>query len=164
VFKRITRPPSVTDSKHCGNVVTAGHCLKGDRSVLVDDGASVDIAGVTFSVRDLGAGECATAALWLIGDDAFVGDLVYSRAHPWLDEARSNSWLEQLECARPVLEGRRLYVGHGAEGGVELIAEQERYIRAFLSTIRELSARGTHKRPFNISARLSNLRTSTSLQ
>jgi glyoxylase-like metal-dependent hydrolase (beta-lactamase superfamily II) len=111
-------------------------------TVLVKDGA-VDIAGLPFTVRDVGAGECATAALWMVGKDAFVGDLVYSNAHPWLFEGRTYAWLEQLERARPLLGGMQLHVGHGVSGGSELIDEQARYILAYQRAIRELSQGAT---------------------
>jgi glyoxylase-like metal-dependent hydrolase (beta-lactamase superfamily II) len=107
---------------------------------LVADGESPDIAGLTFQVHDMGAGECATAALWTTGDDAFVGDLVYSNAHPWLFEGRSAAWLEQLDRARPLLEGRRLHVGHGPSGDVTLLDEQGRYLRAYREAVADLAA------------------------
>lgn len=110
---------------------------------LTDDGDVVDIAGVPFTVHDIGAGECATGALWITGDEAFVGDLAYSRAHPWLFEGRSALWLEQLDHAKPLLTGKRLYVGHGEPGGPDLLDEQQRYIRAYQDSVRELSGGGS---------------------
>lgn len=106
---------------------------------LVGDKDTVEIAGAPFTVHDLGAGECATAALWITSLDAFVGDLAYSHAHPWLFEGRSMQWLQQLERAQPLLAGKRLYVGHGAPGGVELLDEQKRYIHAYQQAVRELA-------------------------
>ena len=107
---------------------------------LVEDGASVDVAGLTFTVHDIGAGECATASIWVTGDVAFVGDLVYSRVHPWLFEARSQAWLDQLERAKPLLAGKRLLVGHGEPGDASLLDAQADYIRTFRSAVRELAA------------------------
>ncbi|MFG2193270.1 MBL fold metallo-hydrolase [Streptomyces sp. NPDC048639] len=108
-------------------------------TVLVKGGETVTIAGLDFAVLDIGAGECATGALWITGDEAFVGDLAYSHVHPWLYEARTHAWLRQLDSAEPVLAGKRLHVGHGPAGGVELLEKQARYIRVYQDTVRRLS-------------------------
>lgn len=110
---------------------------------LACDGDQLDIAGSTFTVHDMGAGECATGAVWITGTDAFVGDLAYSKAHPWLFEGRSNAWLAQLDRAKPLLAGKRLHVGHGEPGGPELLEEQQRYLRAYQDAVRELSGGAT---------------------
>lgn len=107
---------------------------------LVKDQQTLDIAGLAFTVHDIGAGECATAAMWITGEDAFVGDLVYSHAHPWMFEARTNEWLAQLERARPLLRGTRCYVGHGPTGDATLLDEQARYIRAYQDAVADLAA------------------------
>ena len=107
---------------------------------LVSDQEVIDIAGLRFTVHDVGAGECETAALWITGADAFVGDLVYSHTHPWLFEARTDTWLAQLDRARPALAGKRCYVGHGPTGGITLLEEQARYIRAYQHAITDLAA------------------------
>ena len=51
-------------------------------TVLAKGGDTVEIAGLDFDIVDIGAGECAAGALWITGDDAFVGDLVYSTRAP----------------------------------------------------------------------------------
>jgi glyoxylase-like metal-dependent hydrolase (beta-lactamase superfamily II) len=106
---------------------------------LVEGGSSIDVAGLPFTVHDLGAGECATASIWVTGELAFVGDLVYSHVHPWLFEARSQQWLDQLERAAPLLAEKRLLVGHGEPGDSRLLAEQADYIREFRSVVQALA-------------------------
>jgi glyoxylase-like metal-dependent hydrolase (beta-lactamase superfamily II) len=106
---------------------------------LVNDGETVDIAGLQFTVRVIGAGESATGAVWVTAEIAFVGDLVYSNMHPWLFEGRTYAWLEQIDRARSHVQGKRLYVGHGNGGDIRLLDEQVRYIRAYQAAIRELS-------------------------
>ena len=108
-------------------------------TVLAKGGDTVEIAGLDFDIVDIGAGECAAGALWITGDDAFVGDLVYSHVHPWLFEARTHAWLAQLDRAEPVLAGKRLYVGHGATAGPELLGRQAHYIRTYQATVHQLS-------------------------
>jgi glyoxylase-like metal-dependent hydrolase (beta-lactamase superfamily II) len=109
-------------------------------TVLVRGGSTTEVAGLSFEDHDIGPGECETASLWLSGEVAFVGDLVYSHAHPWLFEARTETWLDQLQRVRPLLEGKTLYVGHGATGTVELLDAQSEYIRAFQRAVRELTS------------------------
>ncbi len=111
-------------------------------TVLAKDGAPIRVAGIDFDVYDIGPGECETASLWIAGDVAFVGDLVYSNAHPWLFEARSDTWLDQLVRVRPLLEGKTLYVGHGPTGTVELLDAQAEYIRTYQKAVIELSGPG----------------------
>jgi glyoxylase-like metal-dependent hydrolase (beta-lactamase superfamily II) len=111
-------------------------------TVLAKDGTSNNVAGVAFEVYDIGPGECETASLWIAGNVAFVGDLVYSNAHPWLFEARSDTWLEQLLRVRPLLEGKTLYVGHGATGTVDLLDAQAEYIRTYQEAVIDLASSG----------------------
>lgn len=109
-------------------------------TVLAKDGASSNVAGVPFDVFDIGPGECETASLWISGTVAFVGDLVYSNAHPWLFEARSDTWLDQLLRVRPLLDGKTLYVGHGATGTVDLLDAQAEYIRTYQKALIDLAS------------------------
>jgi glyoxylase-like metal-dependent hydrolase (beta-lactamase superfamily II) len=109
-------------------------------TVLVKGGTCITVAGVPFDVHDIGPGECETASLWITGEVAFVGDLVYSHAHPWLFETRTETWLHQLARVRPLLEGKTLYVGHGAAGTVELLDAQAEYIRTYQKAVIELAS------------------------
>ncbi len=109
-------------------------------TVLVKGGTFITVAGVPFEVHDIGPGECETASLWVSGDVAFVGDLAYSHAHPWLFEARTATWLDQLARVRPLLVGKTLYVGHGATGTVELLDAQAEYIRTYQKAVTELAS------------------------
>jgi hypothetical protein len=109
-------------------------------TVLVRGGASITVAGVSFEVHDIGPGECETASLWVSGDVAFVGDLAYSQAHPWLFEGRTATWLDQLGRVRPLLVGKTLYVGHGTTGTVELLDAQAEYIRTYQKAVIELAS------------------------
>ena len=106
---------------------------------LVPGGTTVTIGGLPFEVVDIGPGECAAASVWICGDDAFVGDLVYANMHPWLFEGRSGAWLAQLEASSAVLDGRTLYAGHGAPGGTELLVAMADYLRAYRAAVRDLA-------------------------
>jgi glyoxylase-like metal-dependent hydrolase (beta-lactamase superfamily II) len=108
-------------------------------TILVKNDTTINVAGVPFEVYDIGPGECETASLWISDDVAFVGDLVYSRAHPWL-LGGAETWLNQLVRVRPLLEGKTLYVGHGATGTVGLLDDQAEYIRAYQKAVVELAS------------------------
>lgn len=114
-------------------------------TVLVEEG-TVEVGPFTFKLHDIGAGECVTAALWIVDRPdhrvAFIGDLAYNDVHPWLFEGRTRSWLAQLASAETLLGGHStLYPGHGASGGLDMLARQSRYIAAYRSAVSEL-ARG----------------------
>ena len=65
---------------------------------------------------------------------------MYSHAHPWLFEARTATWLDQLARVRPLLVGKTLYVGHGATGTVELLDAQAEYLRTYQKAVIELAS------------------------
>lgn len=74
------------------------------------------IGGLRFTVHAVGAGECATAAVWVTDDTAFLGDLVYSRVPPWLFEALST-------CGWPSSSGPgRRWTAHAATPGTARLA------------------------------------------
>lgn len=109
---------------------------------LVANGDTVTFDGVTYQVRDVGAGESADETVWLAADVgiAFIGDLAYSRVHPYLLEGQSGAWLRQIERERASLpNGLTLYPGHGDPGGHDLLDWQRAYIeryRAAVDTLR----------------------------
>jgi glyoxylase-like metal-dependent hydrolase (beta-lactamase superfamily II) len=108
---------------------------------LLKDGESVTFGGVTFTAHDLGAGESDVEAVWTTGDAAFVGDLVMNRVHPWLAEGHSAQWLTSLARAKALLSpgAKRLFPGHGAKGGLELLAWQRSYLEAYRAAVKALA-------------------------
>jgi glyoxylase-like metal-dependent hydrolase (beta-lactamase superfamily II) len=107
---------------------------------VLRDGESITFDGVAFRGFDLGQSESDAEAVWISGGNAFVGDLVMNRVHPWLAEGHSAAWLAALKKAE-ALEGiERVYPGHGAAGGRELFAWQKSYLEAYRKAVREVAS------------------------
>lgn len=101
----------------------------------VSDGETVTLDGLRFTVHDLGPGESHADSYWTMESDAvdvFVGDEVFEGMHSYLTDGHSAAWLANLARLEKALAGvRTLYPGHGAPGGVELLAAQRAYLRAY---------------------------------
>jgi glyoxylase-like metal-dependent hydrolase (beta-lactamase superfamily II) len=113
----------------------------------VADGDRVSIGGVTLVAHDIGAGESPAATIWVLEDEhaAFVGDLVFNRAHPFLVEGRSGAWLDQLDTARELLTNDEvLFVGHGPAGDRHLLDYMAAYILAYRGAVAELADETPH--------------------
>jgi glyoxylase-like metal-dependent hydrolase (beta-lactamase superfamily II) len=105
----------------------------------IQDGTSVTFDGVTFTAFDIGAGESADETIWITGKNAFVGDVVMNRTHPWLAEGRSAGWLASLKLAESKMGGvTTVYPGHGIAGDLSVLAWQASYLEAYRAAIREL--------------------------
>jgi glyoxylase-like metal-dependent hydrolase (beta-lactamase superfamily II) len=100
------------------------------------------VAGLDLGLHVLGGAGCSGAHLALkVGDALFVGDLVASRGHGWMELAQFDPWLErlnELEALRPA----RIYVGRGEPGGAELIAAQRQYLQRVRAIVREAKPQG----------------------
>ena len=105
----------------------------------VYDGEAYSLDELVFRVTDLGAGECASMALWILeqpGRAVFAGDFIYPGIHGWLAEGRTAAWLTQLErLATLVQNGDRLYPGHGDVTTVEALSQQATYLNAFREVV-----------------------------
>lgn len=103
----------------------------------VDDGAEVELAGLTFRVLDLGPGESHADSIWQLGGSTvFAGDVAYHGMHAYLADGRWRDWLTLLDrLERELPEDATLHVGHGPAGGLELLAEQRRYVETFAAAI-----------------------------
>jgi glyoxylase-like metal-dependent hydrolase (beta-lactamase superfamily II) len=103
----------------------------------VAPGTDVILGNLRFSVEDAGGAESPADSLWRLDERTlFVGDLVYSGMHAYLADGYAAEWLAylgQLEARVP--SDSTLYVGHGAPGGVTLIAAQKRYVSAFVAAV-----------------------------
>jgi glyoxylase-like metal-dependent hydrolase (beta-lactamase superfamily II) len=99
---------------------------------IVAPGARVALAGLTFTVVDLGAGGDSDAnSMWLLEDGyhaAFVGDFLFSGNHAYMMDGSVLRWMANLARFEELL-GRyaTLYVGHGTASDASLVREQRRY-------------------------------------
>ncbi|MER5261895.1 MBL fold metallo-hydrolase [Actinosynnema sp. NPDC002837] len=126
---------------------------------IVHHGESVELGGLTFTVRDLGAGESHADAIWALDDvTLFTGDVVYNDMHAFLADGHHGSWIEQLdELHRTLPDDVVLHVGHGAPGGKELFVEQRRYVEAFVDAVRATADRDEESRTKEVTAAMHRL-------
>jgi glyoxylase-like metal-dependent hydrolase (beta-lactamase superfamily II) len=99
----------------------------------LEDGQSVSIDGLTFTVHDLGPGESHSDSYWVMESDgkrtAFIGDVVLNRIHAYGADAHTCEWLKNLDRLITGLSGfDRIYPGHGESGGIELLQWQKHYL------------------------------------
>ncbi len=109
------------------------------------DGEQVDLDGLAITARELGAGESHADSYLLArmpaGETiAFIGDLAFHGTHPYTADGHTTGWLATLDrLSTELADARRLYPGHGTPAGVELLAEQRRYLMYFREAVRRLS-------------------------
>jgi glyoxylase-like metal-dependent hydrolase (beta-lactamase superfamily II) len=109
----------------------------------VVDGETLTLAGVSFTARDLGRGECASQTVWLVNDGvdgAFIGDMVFHGMHAYLGEGALDQWIDMLAGAQDLLAHVPvLYPGHGAPSGAAMLGDQRRYLLTLREALRRLS-------------------------
>jgi glyoxylase-like metal-dependent hydrolase (beta-lactamase superfamily II) len=108
------------------------------------DGATVDVDGLTITAHELGEGESHADSYFLVRPadgqpSAFIGDLAFHGTHPYTADGHTTAWLASLDRLIPQLAGARLLPGHGAPAGVELLAQQRRYVMFYREVVRRLS-------------------------
>jgi glyoxylase-like metal-dependent hydrolase (beta-lactamase superfamily II) len=109
---------------------------------LLDDGSSLAIDGLTFTVHDLGPGESNADSYWTAqpGPAVFIGDVAINRVHAYLADGHSGRWLESLARLKAELPPDvLLYPGHGAAGGHALLDWQRAYVETYRETVRTLA-------------------------
>lgn len=94
----------------------------------------VDWSGIKLKLHVLGPGCSAAHVVAQVGDAVFVGDLVNTENHAWLELGRIDDWLLRLEDIR-ALKPLRIFPGRGKPGGLELIDRQADYLRFVQSLI-----------------------------
>src|SRR5262249_3719201 len=110
----------------------------------LEDGESVSIDGLTFTVHHLGLGESNSDSYWVMEGNgqrvAFIGDVVLNRVHAYGSDAHTFEWLKHLDRLITELQGvDRIYPGHGNAGGLELLEWQESYLPELRSTSTNLA-------------------------
>jgi glyoxylase-like metal-dependent hydrolase (beta-lactamase superfamily II) len=100
---------------------------------IVKDGETVTVAGLDFTVIDLGAGgDCDANSIWLLENEklgAFVGDFIYNKNHSYMMDGSVLRWLGNLaRFGELIAQYKTLYVGHGPPSDGSLIEKQREYL------------------------------------
>jgi glyoxylase-like metal-dependent hydrolase (beta-lactamase superfamily II) len=112
---------------------------------LLADGAQVQLEDMSFTVRETGPAESHADSYLLMNTKesaavAFTGDLAFHGTHPYTADGHSGAWLDALDVLNRELAGTAvLYPGHGDPAGLELLADQRRYLLYYRELIRRLS-------------------------
>ncbi len=114
-------------------------------NTIVAPGERVTLAGLTFTVVDLGAGgDCDANSIWLMENDnaaAFVGDFLFSNNHTYMMDGSVLRWIANLKRFGDVLaKYPRVYVGHGPASDSSLIQTQLRYFDTACTAILDATA------------------------
>jgi glyoxylase-like metal-dependent hydrolase (beta-lactamase superfamily II) len=113
-------------------------------------GPALDLEGTRLDVVEFGEGESKhTASVYIPGVRALLAaDLVYNRAHAYLQERHLDSWLSRLAELEAFADGRvsTIYPGHGAAADAALIPQTRAYLRDFAEAVRIGDARLAEER------------------
>lgn len=109
-------------------------------NTMVKDGDTVKIAGLNFNVMDIGSGgDCDANSIWLLEDEnkaAFIGDLIYSNNHTYMNDGSILRWLANLEGHSQMLKDfKTYYIGHGSSCDFSAIAKQKEYFLTYCSNV-----------------------------
>lgn len=102
---------------------------------------TLELAGLSLRAHVLGpgCGRSHVALQWR--DHVFVGDLVASGAHAWMELGLLDEWLtrlDELEAMAPA----HVHPGRGPSGGPELIAMQRAYLRDVSERVQRVAKAG----------------------
>ncbi len=95
-------------------------------------------AGLKLRLHVMGAG-CSEAHVVVQyparqGGSVFVGDLVASKTHSWLEIGKTDEWLERLEEIRR-LSPKLVFPGRGPAGDATLLDDEEGYLRKVIALV-----------------------------
>jgi glyoxylase-like metal-dependent hydrolase (beta-lactamase superfamily II) len=103
-------------------------------------GDTVELGGLRFTMHAVGAAESHADSYLTLDDRAFIGDLAFNGTHPYTADGHSGRWLAVLDTVTSALDGATLYPGHGAPGGIGMLADQRRYLMMYRETVSRLAA------------------------
>lgn len=121
---------------------------------LLNEGDTVQLAGVPFRVQQLAEGESSNMTLLVSAPQriAFVADLAGNAMTPWLGDGHVLPWMAQLEAAQVQFAGYTVYPGHGAAGpAAQVLGDQLAYLKVFVQAVREEVQRSGY--PLNVQAK-----------
>ncbi len=107
---------------------------------LVIDREIVNLDGLDYSFRDLGAAESSSDLFFTLGKKrsvVFVGDVVFNNMHGFMSDGNSAQWLKVLQkLLVEIADVKQLFTGHGAPSNTyKLVQAQIEYIGCYRSNL-----------------------------
>lgn len=95
------------------------------------------VGGVKVEIVDLTGGEHATSTMLVIPAlrGALVGDLVYHKVHPWLNERDDAGVLRQVDMLASLADVDTFYPGHGEPFDRDFLPIYRGYVTDFLAEV-----------------------------
>ena len=87
-------------------------------------------------------GDSDANCVWALENEtpaAFVGDLVFNKYFAYMNDGKILRWISNLDRLNQIVNGATLFVGHGEQGGQELIQGQKDYLTKYGQLILETS-------------------------
>jgi len=108
-------------------------------NMRLSTGDVVELGGLRFTLHAVGPAESHADSYLVIGDRAFIGDLAFPGIHPYTADGHTGDWLAALDTLAAELHDATLYPGHGAPGGVGILADQRRYLMMYREAVGRLA-------------------------
>ena len=109
------------------------------------DGEPIPFEGTAVSLHEVGPAESHADSYLLVRFPrghpvAFIGDLAFHGTHPFTADGHSGAWLAALNFLTDRLaEVRVLYPGHGEPAGLQVLADQRRYLLYYREMVHRLA-------------------------
>jgi glyoxylase-like metal-dependent hydrolase (beta-lactamase superfamily II) len=99
-----------------------------------DKTTDLTAGGVTLRLHVMGAGCSESHVVVQRGTSIFVGDLVASKSHSWLEIGKTDEWLERIDEMRR-LAPKRVFPGRGPSGDETLLDDEETYLKTVIKFV-----------------------------
>jgi glyoxylase-like metal-dependent hydrolase (beta-lactamase superfamily II) len=98
---------------------------------------TIAVGGVDVQIVDVTGGEHPTSTLLIIPSlrAVLVGDLVYNRVHPWLNELDDAGVLRGIDMLAGLADVDTFYPGHGEPFGRDYLPVYRGYVTDFLAEV-----------------------------
>jgi glyoxylase-like metal-dependent hydrolase (beta-lactamase superfamily II) len=99
--------------------------------------ATIAVGGVELRIVDVTGGENSTSTMIVIPSQraALVGDLVYNKVHPWLNEMDDAGVLRHIDMLAGLSDVDTFYPGHGEPFGRAFLPVYRGYVTDFLAEV-----------------------------
>ena len=114
-----------------------GEMTSGPVALQAYTAPSISVGGVELKIVDLAGGEHGTTTMLVIPSlrAALVGDVVYNKVHPWLNEMDDAGVLKQIDMLGTLADVDTFYPGHGEPFDRSFLPIYRGYVTDFLAEL-----------------------------